>query len=100
MPQSIYGTTSSAGTYTCVLQGTAYSSLPGSYHLTAIAGSTWLDADETNRTGARWWQNPACESDDRARDCTYVGGGAAHPAAWAFTTTEPRSTSDRRTRMR
>ncbi|MGW6654522.1 hypothetical protein ACWGA4_32555 [Streptomyces rubiginosohelvolus] len=77
-------TAPSAGTYTCVLQGTAYSSLPGSYHLTAIAGSTWLDADETNRTGARWWQNPACESDDSAGDCTYVGGGAAHPAAWVF----------------
>ncbi|MET9771399.1 hypothetical protein [Streptomyces sp. NPDC006415] len=77
-------TAPSAGTYTCVLQGTAYSSLPGSYHLTAIAGSTWLEADETDRTGARWWQNPACESDDSAGECTYVGGGAARPHAWVF----------------
>ncbi|OKJ18136.1 hypothetical protein AMK23_35620 [Streptomyces sp. CB02130] len=77
-------TAPSAGTYTCVLQGSAYSSLPGSYHLTAIAGSTWLEADETDRTGAHWWQNPACESDDSAGECTYVGGGAARPHAWVF----------------
>ncbi|MFD9789130.1 hypothetical protein ACFWYX_35050 [[Kitasatospora] papulosa] len=77
-------TAPSAGTYTCVLQGTAYSSLPGSYHLTAVANNTWLEADDTDRTGARWWQNPACESDDSAGACTYVGDGAARRDAWVF----------------
>ncbi|RAS22152.1 hypothetical protein BCL80_1242 [Streptomyces avidinii] len=77
-------TAPAAGTYTCVLQGTAYSSLPGSYHLTAVASNTWLESDDTDRTGARWWQNPACESDDSAGACTYLGGGAARPDAWVF----------------
>ncbi|WP_406466367.1 hypothetical protein OHB07_38950 (plasmid) [Streptomyces sp. NBC_00111] len=77
-------TAPSAGTYVCVLQGTAYSSLPGSYHLTALANNTWLETDDTDRTGARWWQNPACESDDSAGACTYVGGGAGRPDAWVF----------------
>ncbi|WPW28149.1 hypothetical protein P6B95_12725 [Streptomyces atratus] len=73
-----------AGAYTCVLQGTAYSSLPGTYHLTAVAGSTWLEADDTDQTGARWWQNPACESADPSGACTYVGGGPARRDAWVF----------------
>jgi hypothetical protein len=77
-------TAPSAGAYTCVLQGTAYSSLPGSYHLTAVAGNTWFETDDTDRTGAHWWQNPACESDDSAGACTYVGSGAARPDAWVF----------------
>ncbi|MYT57966.1 hypothetical protein GTW29_14795 [Streptomyces sp. SID7834] len=77
-------TAPAAGTYTCVLQGTAYSSLPGSYHLTAVASNTWLESDDTDRTGARWWQNPACESDDSAGACTYLGGGAARPDARVF----------------
>ncbi|MEV8455544.1 hypothetical protein AB0467_28370 [Streptomyces sp. NPDC052095] len=77
-------TAPSTGTYTCVLQGTAYSSLPGSYHLTAVANNTWLETDDTDQTGARWWQNPACESDDSAGACTYVGGGAARRDAWVF----------------
>ncbi|MFF4668146.1 hypothetical protein [Streptomyces sp. NPDC001282] len=77
-------TAPTAGTYTCVLQGTAYSSLPGSYHLTAVANNTWLETDDTDQTGARWWQNPACESDDSAGACTYVGDGAARRDAWVF----------------
>jgi len=77
-------TAPSADTYTCVLQGTAYSSLPGSYHLTAVADKTWLETDDTDRTGAHWWQNPACESADSAGACTYVGDGAARRDAWVF----------------
>ncbi|MFE2638317.1 hypothetical protein ACFXKS_38500 [Streptomyces scopuliridis] len=77
-------TAPTAGVYTCVLQGTAYSTLPGTYHLTAVAGSTWLEADDTDRTGARWWQNPACESADLTGACTYVGGGPARRDAWVF----------------
>ncbi|MFU0440809.1 hypothetical protein ACLZH7_20460 [Streptomyces sp. BG2AG] len=72
------------GTYTCVLQGTAYSSLTGSYHLTAVAGKTWLEADDSDRVGAGWWQNPACESADSGGACTYVGTGPARRDAWVF----------------
>ncbi|MGW5292094.1 hypothetical protein [Streptomyces bacillaris] len=72
------------GTYTCVLQGTAYSSLTGSYHLTAVAGKTWLEADDGDRVGAGWWQNPACESADSGGACTYVGTGPARRDAWVF----------------
>ncbi|WP_329074363.1 hypothetical protein [Streptomyces niveus] len=77
-------TAPAAGVYTCVLQGSAYSTLSGAYHLTAVAGSTWLEADDTDRTGARWWQNPACESADPNSSCTYVGGGPARRDAWVF----------------
>ncbi|WP_346767919.1 hypothetical protein [Streptomyces sp. 196(2019)] len=72
------------GTYTCVLQGTAYSSLTGSYHLTAVAGKTWLEADDGDRVGAGWWQNPGCESADSGGACTYVGTGPARRDAWVF----------------
>ncbi|MFT9670344.1 hypothetical protein ACMZ5M_25235 [Streptomyces rhizosphaericola] len=72
------------GTYTCVLQGTAYSSLTGSYHLTAVAGKTWLEADDGDRVGAGWWQNPGCESADSGAACTYVGTGPARRDAWVF----------------
>lgn len=77
-------TAPTAGVYTCVLQGTAYSTLPGTYHLTAVANSTWLESDDTHQQGARWWQNPACASADTAGACTYVGGGAARRDAWVF----------------
>ncbi|WP_326785238.1 hypothetical protein [Streptomyces sp. NBC_00151] len=77
-------TAPTAGTYTCILQGTAYSSLTGSYHLTAVADNTWLETDDADQTGARWWQNPACESNDSTGACTYVGDGAARRNAWVF----------------
>lgn len=77
-------TAPAAGVYTCVLQGTAYSTLPGTYHLTAVAGSTWLESDTADRPGAHWWQNPACESADSTGACTYVGGGQARRDAWIF----------------
>ncbi|MFE3601451.1 hypothetical protein ACFXP3_15195 [Streptomyces sp. NPDC059096] len=73
-----------AGLYTCLLQGSAYSTLPGTYHLTAVAGSTWLETDDTDRPGAHWWQNPACESADPDGSCTYVGSGPARRDAWVF----------------
>ncbi|WP_443080654.1 hypothetical protein [Streptomyces sp. PTD5-9] len=77
-------TAPAAGVYNCVLQGSAYSTLAGSNHLTAVAGNTWLEADDGDRPGAHWWQNPACESADAAGACTYVGGGAARRDAWIF----------------
>ncbi|MFF8963903.1 hypothetical protein ACF1BK_14295 [Streptomyces globisporus] len=77
-------TAPAAGVYTCVLQGTAYSTLPGTYHLTAVAGSTWLETDDADQRGAHWWQNGACESADTAGGCTYVGDGSAGPDAWIF----------------
>ncbi|MEU5410818.1 hypothetical protein [Streptomyces clavifer] len=75
-------TAPATGTYSCVLYGSAYSTLSGSYHLTAVAGTTWLDISDSDQTGAQWWQNPACESADTAGLCTYVGDGAAD--AWIF----------------
>ncbi|MER6638648.1 hypothetical protein [Streptomyces microflavus] len=77
-------TAPAAGAYTCVLQGTAYSSLTGSYHLTAVAAGTWLEVDDTDQVGAGWWQNPACESADPTGACTYVGSGPARRDAWVF----------------
>ncbi|MFJ7056977.1 hypothetical protein ACK8N7_11760 [Streptomyces griseobrunneus] len=77
-------TAPAAGAYTCVLQGTAYSSLTGSYHLTAVADKTWLEADDIDQVGAGWWQNPACESADPTGACTYVGSGPARRDAWVF----------------
>ncbi|MFJ9622038.1 hypothetical protein [Streptomyces sp. NPDC101181] len=77
-------TAPAAGDYTCVLQGTAYSTLPGTYHLTAVADNTWLETDDADQLGAHWWQNGACESADAAGGCTYVGDGAAAREAWVF----------------
>ncbi|MFG2630394.1 hypothetical protein [Streptomyces sp. NPDC048473] len=70
--------------YTCRLYGSAYSSLTGDYHLTAVAESTWLEVSDSDQTGAEWWQNSACESADDAGNCTYVGSGPANPDAWIF----------------
>jgi len=77
-------TAPAAGTYTCGLYGSAYSSLSGEYHLTAVANSTWLEVSGSDQTGAGWWQNPACESADSGGNCTYVGSGSADPDAWIF----------------
>ncbi|WP_405390866.1 hypothetical protein OG596_25200 [Streptomyces sp. NBC_01102] len=77
-------TAPTAGAYTCVLYGSAYSTLPGSYYLTAVTDSTWLEVSDSDQKGAQWWQNPACESADTAGSCTYVGDGATDPDAWVF----------------
>ncbi|MER5771905.1 hypothetical protein [Streptomyces sp. NPDC001985] len=75
-------TAPAAGTYTCYLYGSAYSSIPDPYHLTAVASGTWLETTTTDQAGARWWENPNCESDGSG-SCTYVGAGAADDA-WVF----------------
>ncbi|MET7364675.1 hypothetical protein ABZS61_02405 [Streptomyces sp. NPDC005566] len=77
-------TSPTAGVYTCILYGSAYSTLPGSYYLTAVAASTWLEVSDSDQKGAQWWQNPACESADTSGSCTYVGEGAVDPDAWVF----------------
>lgn len=73
-----------AGVYTCYLYGSAYSTLTGEYHLTAVAGNTWLEVSDADEVGASWWQNPPCESADPNGQCTYVGDGAAAQDAWVF----------------
>ncbi|MET9129612.1 hypothetical protein [Streptomyces antibioticus] len=73
-----------AGGYTCGLFGSTYASSATDYSLTAVAGGTWLESSDRNQKGAGWWQNPACESDDRGGLCTYVGQGAANPDAFVF----------------
>ncbi|MFE1292617.1 hypothetical protein [Streptomyces sp. NPDC058751] len=77
-------TAPSAGTYRCGLLASAYTTSSAEYHLTAVAGSTWIEISDTGQAGAGWWQNPACESADADGACTYVGGGAADPDAWVF----------------
>ncbi|MFC8831284.1 hypothetical protein ACFT9I_38790 [Streptomyces sp. NPDC057137] len=77
-------TAPAAGVYTCFLYGSAYSTLPGTYHLTAVAKGTWLEVSTTDQVGARWWQNPSCESADTAKACTYVGTAPARSDAWVF----------------
>ncbi|MCH0541980.1 hypothetical protein I3F58_20900 [Streptomyces sp. MUM 203J] len=72
------------GAYTCYLYGSAYSTLTGEHHLTAVAGNTWLEVSDTDQAGASWWQNPSCESADPDGRCTYVGDGTAAQDAWVF----------------
>ncbi|MFI6244367.1 hypothetical protein ACIBEF_31420 [Micromonospora sp. NPDC050795] len=75
-------TASSAGTYTCGLYGYTASSSLTDYHLTAVATNTWLEVSDTNQVGARWWQNPSCNSTGTSSTCTYVGAGTS--TAWVF----------------
>ena len=94
-------TAPSAGTYTCVLQGTAYSSLPGSYHLTARSPTT-PGSRRTTPTGpehAGGRTRLAKVMTARVHAPTSV---MERPAAMrgCSTTTGPRSTSGRRTRTR
>ncbi|MFF0000334.1 hypothetical protein [Streptomyces avermitilis] len=77
-------TAPSAGTYRCGLVGSTYSTSGSAYHLTAVAGNTWIEISDTAQASAGWWQNPSCESADTSGACTYVGGGAADSEAWVF----------------
>ncbi|TDD28992.1 hypothetical protein E1287_31760 [Actinomadura sp. KC06] len=77
-------TAPSAGTYTCSLVASTYSTIGSDYRLTAVRNSTWLETSDVDQVGARWWQNPACESADTNGACTYVGAGEADPSAWVF----------------
>ncbi|PZG03011.1 hypothetical protein [Micromonospora deserti] len=75
-------TAPAAGTYTCGLYGYTASSALTNYYLTAVATSTWLEVSDTDQVGARWWQNPACNSTGTSSTCTYVGAGSS--TAWVF----------------
>ncbi|MFC7529680.1 hypothetical protein [Actinoplanes sp. GCM10030250] len=75
-------TAPSAGTYTCGLYAYTASTSQTGYHLTAVAGDTWLEVSDTDQAGARWWQNPACNSVGSSSTCTYIGAGT--PTAWVF----------------
>jgi hypothetical protein len=75
-------TAPSAGTYTCGLYAYTASSSLTNYYLTAVAGNTWLEVSNTHQVGARWWQNPTCNSTGTSGTCTYVGAGTS--TAWVF----------------
>ncbi|SCF01235.1 hypothetical protein [Micromonospora mirobrigensis] len=75
-------TAPSAGTYTCGLYAYTASSSLDNYYLTAVATDTWLEVSNSNQVGARWWQNPACNSTGTSSTCTYVGAGTS--SAWVF----------------
>ncbi|MEV4539553.1 hypothetical protein AB0J82_37845 [Asanoa sp. NPDC049518] len=66
-----------AGTYTCGVYGLTATSGSTSYHLTAVAGSTWVEVSDTDQVGARWWQNPACDSAGTLSTCSYIGAGTS-----------------------
>jgi hypothetical protein len=72
----------SAGAYTCGLYAYTNSSSLTDYHLSAVADNTWLELSDTGQPGARWWQNPACNSTGTSSTCTYVGAGTS--IAWVF----------------
>lgn len=75
-------TAPTAGTYTCGLYGYTASSSLTDYHLTAVATNTWLEVSDTDQVGARWWQNPTCNSTGTSSTCTYIGAGTS--TAWVF----------------
>jgi len=75
-------TAPSAGSYTCGLYAYTASSSLDSYYLTAVASYTWMEISDTNQVGARWWQNPVCNSTGSSSTCTYVGAG--NSTAWVF----------------
>lgn len=68
-------TAPSAGTYTCSLLAWTASSATSNYHLTAVAGDTWLQTSDSNQSGAYEWTNPACDSKGTLDSCTYLGAG-------------------------
>jgi hypothetical protein len=71
-----------AGTYTCGVYGWTASSATSSYHLTAVASSTWIEVSNTGQVGSHWWENPACSSDGSSSGCSYVWPGSA--PVWVF----------------
>lgn len=75
-------TAPTAGTYTCSLQAWTASSATSDYHLTAVAGDTWLQTSDKNQVGAYEWTNPACDSKGTLDSCTYLGAGTN--TMWLF----------------
>jgi hypothetical protein len=80
MYPSLLFTAPSAGTYTCQL--VAETDDPDKdYRITAVKagsdpalGGTWLQVSSSNEPGARWWQNPDCNSTGTLETCSYVDG--------------------------
>jgi hypothetical protein len=79
-------TAPSSGSYRCGLYGMTASTSTIGYHLTAVPGSTWLEASRSDQVGSHWWQNPACDSKGTSPTCSYIGPG--QPAS-AFVFYEP-----------
>ncbi|GIM66375.1 hypothetical protein Aau02nite_22830 [Amorphoplanes auranticolor] len=79
-------TAPTAGSYQCGLYGVTASSSTTGYTLTAVPGSTWVEASRSDQPGAHWWQNPVCNSTGTSSTCSYIGPG--QPAS-AFVFYEP-----------
>lgn len=75
-------TAPAAGSYTCAMQAWTASNATSDYHLTAVAGDTWLQSSDTDQVGAYQWTNPACDSQGTLASCTYLGAGSDRE--WLF----------------